>query len=246
MAAQIAGFQEQLRQANEKIASEIQAREAADAAPGAATAPKGTRIVTDSFDGDENQAANVPCGRLHRGEGGQISTENGAGEPNSMPVSSQPAFKKHKTSVQKTSEKPTGRTKLDITVADADTSAQQSSECGQESESDGDEDMSTSTEGSCEDSGEDWGSRHARSRTTPQRAAAGIARQKLRSSSRSPEKPKSSTRSPGKLPAARRGRNGAKPLAAKALQGKRAKTRAKGGVLKKKQGTASKRASCNG
>lgn len=248
MAAQIAGFQEELKQANEKIAAEVQAREAADAAPAAASTPAGTRILADSSDGDENRAANVPGGGLRKGKGCQNSSEDGAGVQSSMPGSGQPACKKHKTSAQKTTRpvKPAVSKKVDVAAHDADTTSGESAGSGHECESDGDDDMSASTEGSCEDSGDDWGSRHARSRTTPQRAAAGIARQKLRSSSRSPEKPKSSTRSPAKVAADGRGRIALKTSAKKALPGKRTKTRAKGGVLKKKQGAATKRASCNG
>lgn len=217
MAAQIAGFQEELRQANESIAQEVHAREAAEAAPATAmpvappAAAKGT---------GENRAASAA---------GAVSRK-GAGEV----VARQPAVKKQKAAPKQVPKKPVAK-KAEPPTESEDSSMGGSKENDQGSDDESDDDMSASSDS--EDSGEDWGAGRSSARYTPQRAAAGAAREKLRSSSRSPKKRRSTSSSPQKLQPVNRKKVSGKPLSGKGMKGT-----AKGRV-KKKNGSAAKRSS---
>jgi len=198
MAAQITGFQEELRQAQEGIVAETEAREAVTGAA-AEECRAGDADLNSGDDGAEN-AAGAENTYSHHGKsasGGTPAMRTAGGGHVPAGAKNQPFARHSKAPVRKP---PTSKAKGRSTgpgpvesVSDGDEMCSESSEGGESDDEMDDESGSSDSES--EDSGDDWGAGRAKAAYAPGKDAGLTPRRSLRSNSSSPEKASRSTAS---------------------------------------------------
>eukprot|EP00892_Ulva_mutabilis_P004491 jgi/Ulvmu1/2413/UM133_0014.1 len=221
MAAQISGFQQELRQAQESIASETEAREAAAETARAAEAgtSDGDGAGAENAPGAENGRRPAPA--VHKlapvtggGSRSPVASDKKAVSGSVRPRASAKAPPRNARGGKKARQAP-----VQSSDDSKEAEGSEAAGAGSDDEMDGSGDSDSESEG--EDSGDDWGRGRARAVASPAGADVARAREKLRSSSRSPEKLKAGVS------------GGARGRAGKGAAGGAARSTAKGRVQKK-------------
>lgn len=197
MAAQISGFQQELRQAQESISAETEAREAAEMARAMDTV---NGVTGGASDGDRVEGVeNAPCaenGQDMRGAAaGKAAARTTGGSREALLGKRKAVRQQPKPPAPKTSpSKVRGSNKALGVTAGSINNGKLDEENSDDQDVEADDEMHDGSSGSGsedDDSGDDWGVRRAKAVPSPGRAEVATARQKLRSSSRSPEKAES-------------------------------------------------------